>query len=355
MSILETLKRQAQAIRNQQDKLSDRPQSLEDFTRATVVDALKRLHDYLHELLEQVSVVSPDVVVEFPLMSIHTMTGLRQGGYDLVYECRPNSEVVILRFSLQNDEDYEIALDDEESAGEMLDELNRHGLMSSLSERQGAGNITVQGYVPVSLEFDADFATHTISFTSTNFSQLGSESLSITPEQVDEEFLDGLGKYLLRTEPGLMDKMRTRISAQSAVARTGAEGPLNQPELPLTQEMSVSQIKSLFSRSANLRLSYHNAIKEVSPTRSAFVIGRSEQCDLIVKSELASRIHARIVYRKGKFVLIDQSTNGTFVRTQGGKEVNIQREEYPLAGTGSISLGKSITVSNEHMIYYFCQ
>lgn len=355
MSILETLKRQAQAIRNQQDKLSDRPRSLEDYTRATLVDALKRLHDYMHELFEQVAVVSPDLVVEFPLLGVQNMTGLRQGGYDLVYECRLNSEVVSLRFSLQNDEDYQISLDDSERVGEVLDELNRHGLMASLSEGQQAGTVTVQGYVPVSLDFDADFGTHTITFTSTNFTRLGSECLSVTPEQIDDDFLDKLGKYLLRVDADFIDSIRARISAQTAAARTGGEGGVVQPELPLTQEMSVSQIKSLFSRAASLRLSYHNAIKEVSPNRSAFVIGRSEQCDLIVKSELASRLHARIVYRKGKFVLIDQSTNGTFVRTQGGKEVYIQREEYPLAGTGSISLGKSITVSNEHMIYYFCQ
>ena len=49
-------------------------------------------------------------------------------------------------------------------------------------------------------------------------------------------------------------------------------------------------------------------IKANSPD---FMIGRDERCDLIVDSDFSSRIHARIEYRRGKFVLIDQSTNGT--------------------------------------------
>jgi pSer/pThr/pTyr-binding forkhead associated (FHA) protein len=75
----------------------------------------------------------------------------------------------------------------------------------------------------------------------------------------------------------------------------------------------------------------------------------------MVTSDLASRHHAQIVYRKGKFVLIDQSTNGTFVKAQGGKEVYVQQEEAPLSGSGFISLGKAVTVDNEHLIYYSCQ
>ena len=69
------------------------------------------------------------------------------------------------------------------------------------------------------------------------------------------------------------------------------------------------------------------------------VIGRSPGCDLVVPADTASRQHARIEYRRGKFLLIDQSTNGTFVRFQDGQTLFLKREESPLWGAGQISLG----------------
>jgi hypothetical protein len=33
----------------------------------------------------------------------------------------------------------------------------------------------------------------------------------------------------------------------------------------------------------------------------------------------------------------------------------VQQEEAPLVGSGFISLGKAVTVDNEHLIYFSCQ
>ena len=49
-------------------------------------------------------------------------------------------------------------------------------------------------------------------------------------------------------------------------------------------------------------------------------IGRAEDNDVVVKGSLISRLHARIEINRNKFVLIDQSTNGTFVQSAGEEE-----------------------------------
>ncbi len=103
-----------------------------------------------------------------------------------------------------------------------------------------------------------------------------------------------------------------------------------------------------------LRLSYNDAETVMLSNAPMFLIGRSPQCDLVVDSGLASRTHARIEYNRGKFVLIDQSTNGTFVKTPEGKEVYLRREELPLWGEGSISLGEVFAPGNAHLINYVC-
>jgi hypothetical protein len=81
-------------------------------------------------------------------------------------------------------------------------------------------------------------------------------------------------------------------------------------------------------------------------------IGRAENCDIVVASPLASRMHARIESRRGKFVFIDQSTNGSYVRTEDGNPVYLRREELPLWGTGIISLGAQLDGNDSHWLHF---
>lgn len=85
-----------------------------------------------------------------------------------------------------------------------------------------------------------------------------------------------------------------------------------------------------------------------------FMIGRDARCDMVVDSNFSSRIHARIEYRRGKFVLVDQSTNGTYVNTDSKQNIYIRREELPLVGVGAIGLGESIDDDSVHLIRYAC-
>jgi class 3 adenylate cyclase len=74
-------------------------------------------------------------------------------------------------------------------------------------------------------------------------------------------------------------------------------------------------------------------------TKPEAVLGRDKDNDLVVSNPLASRQHAHIEFRGGKFILSDKSTNGTFVFTTDGRKAFVHREEFPLSGTGSITLG----------------
>src|SRR3989442_9618891 len=64
-----------------------------------------------------------------------------------------------------------------------------------------------------------------------------------------------------------------------------------------------------------LRLRCQDRELLVDERHSSITIGRAEDNDVVVKGNLISRLHARIEISRSKFVLIDQSTNGTFVQS----------------------------------------
>jgi class 3 adenylate cyclase len=74
--------------------------------------------------------------------------------------------------------------------------------------------------------------------------------------------------------------------------------------------------------------------------RESLTMGRADENDVVVQGPLISRIHARIEMARNKVMLVDQSTNGTFVVTEDGKESFVRRDSLALTGQGSIGLGK---------------
>ena len=86
--------------------------------------------------------------------------------------------------------------------------------------------------------------------------------------------------------------------------------------------------------------------------KSGLMMGRSKACDLPVNEQLASRQHVKIELRRDKFFVIDQSTNGTHIKIDGGDESFLRREEMPINANGKISLGKAFKDSPSEIVTF---
>jgi hypothetical protein len=116
----------------------------------------------------------------------------------------------------------------------------------------------------------------------------------------------------------------------------------------------ASPERQFLSDLAVLKLSYGRRKMTLTRIAMPYTFGRDRGSSLRVDADRVSRDHAHVEFRHGKFVLVDHSTNGTFVTPQGGSEVWLQRESMPLLGNGIISLGGSALqhrdVSLEYLI-----
>lgn len=78
----------------------------------------------------------------------------------------------------------------------------------------------------------------------------------------------------------------------------------------------------------------------VSGERPRCTAGRSGRNDLVISDHYASRLHAEIEFRAGKFFLTDRSTNGTYVQPEEGEEIILRRDRTTLEKGGTIGLGR---------------
>jgi class 3 adenylate cyclase len=103
-----------------------------------------------------------------------------------------------------------------------------------------------------------------------------------------------------------------------------------------------------------LTVSFRDKRVIVDGNRKSINMGRAEENDLVVKGNLISRVHARIEMRRGKFILVDQSTNGTFLENARGEEIFIRRDSTELTGEGIIGLGRVAKPGTTLAIHFRC-
>ena len=109
------------------------------------------------------------------------------------------------------------------------------------------------------------------------------------------------------------------------------------------------------SEIGSIQLEYLGRSFRLTKDEMPYSIGRDPGASLTVDFPLASREHCTIDYRRGKFVLTDKSTNGTYITPEGRTRLYIRREETPLAYKGIISFSTDDQVEGPHRIHYSCQ
>ena len=119
-----------------------------------------------------------------------------------------------------------------------------------------------------------------------------------------------------------------------------------------TSMVPTIEWESKTRNATKLTLSFRETTVEVTDMKKNVNMGRADDNDLVVKGNLISRIHARVEKRRGKFILIDQSTNGTFLQNVEGDETFIRRDSTELVGEGIIGLGRVAKPGTPLAIHY---
>jgi adenylate cyclase len=116
---------------------------------------------------------------------------------------------------------------------------------------------------------------------------------------------------------------------------------------------AVSREKQKGAR--RLRVRFQNEEIVLDDSKTNITIGRADENDVVIKGNLISRLHARIELNRNKFLLVDQSTNGTFVTTREGEEAFVRRDSMQLKGEGLIGFGRVPESGSALTVRYLCE
>jgi adenylate cyclase len=119
-------------------------------------------------------------------------------------------------------------------------------------------------------------------------------------------------------------------------------------QMTMSNSITEEMIASLTSEKDLLQIRHRQQRILVDHERPILTMGRGVANHLVINDPLVSRMHARIELQRNRFMLIDQSTNGTFLNPQAGETQLLRRDAIQLEGEGLIGLGQK--VDEDHLL-----
>lgn len=150
----------------------------------------------------------------------------------------------------------------------------------------------------------------------------------------------GLMKMALKRRARTVDRMRVRGKDDIMEIHELIWGKPEQ--MTMSNSFTEEMIASLASDKDLLQIRHLQHRILVDHDRPILTMGRGVANHLIINDPLVSRMHARIELQRNRFMLIDQSTNGTFLKQLEATPILLRREAVQLEGEGLIGLGQKV-------------
>jgi len=150
--------------------------------------------------------------------------------------------------------------------------------------------------------------------------------------------------------------LRSRMRLLDHVAVKGKREPLAIYELSWQDSDDLTTLGTRLEEApSRLKLVFRNRELWFDATGgNALRLGRAAACDIVIVDRRVSRQHARIEKRRDKFMLIDQSANGTYVLANAEAEICLRREELVLRGSGQICIGHRTGDADAIVVEFHC-
>ncbi len=205
MGILDDLKREAEQARRAKEGEEALRAERERTYRDEIRPRMKKIHQYLIEVVEQLQLINRQVKASYSIPCIGMMGDLTQENYRVFIDSAENPKELIIQFDCcaKDERKYEISAALSEEFRQFL--IEQQVRFSEWPVRDGEGEITSVIFkgklqVRVALVIKADFDQSRICATTINYDGLSVRDYTFDYAKIDDAWLDQLGHYLLRKE-----------------------------------------------------------------------------------------------------------------------------------------------------------
>ena len=204
MGLLDDLRKQSSALKQSQEEQAAKQAELLEIYKTKIHPAMTLIYTHLNELIEHINFVKPTITAAYTLTASGTRKNLKQAGYKISTDSSEEMKQIILVFHCVDEENIEFDVDNKKNIEKHIEYLQRYKLQyTSQQYRDDTHEVSfakfnLESKVKVTILIEGDIQNSCIHLKFNNFQDLGLLKRDVTAEQVTDDFLDDMGKYLVR-------------------------------------------------------------------------------------------------------------------------------------------------------------
>lgn len=266
MGILDDLKNQSDALQAQEKSEEERQKELLEYYQENIHPRMLELYNFLTEFIKHLNFIKHEVKVDYPVMPGSQPLPLTQYDYKVTIDSTKEVRNINLVFACHLDEELEIELEGKEAPERYEEILKSYRIKFERKDNKDrdfellGATFKVIGPIVVNVVFQGDVDTSSIFISFNNFDKPGIHKLTYKDRHITEEFLDELGKYILRQNPEFMkldidesvkDKLREQIQAEMRQRQAELEEAERREEEELRKQEEKKSWKNVFKKTTS--------------------------------------------------------------------------------------------------------
>jgi hypothetical protein len=248
VGLLDDLKKEADQALRAKEAEKARQAELERVYRTEIAPRLIKIHRYLNELTGHLQTVGRVIEIGYDLPGLGRLENLRQDNYRLFIDGHEAPRKVTFQCdcTLPDEKSFEVSQTAADETRRFL--VSQQCLFTEWPIRDARQQITgfmfrVKVQVRAGLLFEADIENSRIRVVSHHFEELTTRPYHFGYANVNDEWLDGLGRYVLRQKKILGD-LPLSEEARARIRRLAEEQKARQLQEVQEAEARESQSKS---------------------------------------------------------------------------------------------------------------
>jgi hypothetical protein len=222
MGLLDDLKQQSESKKAQENQESVRKEKAEQFYREKVQPKLTEIYSHYAELTKHLNYVKPDTVAKYVVNAAGLEAEFKQGDYKVQVDSTTDTNYISIRCICSRPTMIEFIIEDPSVINKHKNFLNERGLNYQVYPRNNGepgARITIEPEIAAELYFKGNREQGTVELQVINFESLGRRSRVLQIKDINEQFLDGLDRFLIRENDNFFkldidDKAKEEIRAR---------------------------------------------------------------------------------------------------------------------------------------------
>jgi len=210
MGLLDELRQETEAAKAREETDKQRHERLVDIYDTEVNPKIEMLYTFLKELEEHLNYLKPEIFVGYDIPGYGRLENMKQGKYAMEKGRREILKKVPFKFTCSEFGPLTYEVEGKEKLSHVMDELQQAGIRYSCKKNRGGNDevvgaiMEIEPSIPVSIVFEGVLETSGITMTITNFEDIMWTTTYLKPEFITDNFLDELGKYIMRKESNFL-------------------------------------------------------------------------------------------------------------------------------------------------------